>query len=457
MPSLPTFNSSSWQKTIRNHLEALDEPALFARLSISVTAIALLARMGGLLARWSSWNWQRGFVADGWNLLAINLANSGTFGFAPGESTIARGPFFPFLELPLYWMFGERYAAWAIALLLLDTATCTLIILLARKHWGNRTALLAGLFYALYLPVIHYTANISQFTSILPLVFLWFFMFTLWDADPLNKRLPWGLGIVSGLLILNKTVYLLAPFMGVCALFLFHGWAPTGRLRLVRGAAVYLVVTAAVVAPWTFRNYVVTGGSLIPVQKMTWQIVWQDIALSELDATRGRNLPEGETLDYMMSEFSKLMNQTADDTYASLKGPNRELYEDKLLEKETTEWIKHNPLRYMKNVLNNTWEFWVRAENLKKTLEFSAMQAVYLGATAFGLWALIVSRRIYQVRFGLLLILLIWAEHVPVIGWGRHSLDLVPILAIIFGLGIDSWLRGGNSARRDSTSRFGER
>ena len=161
-----------------------------------------------LLCFWPTWIWHTGHVQDSWNQLAINWVNHGIFGFAPDVPTIQRGPVFPLLEIPLYLLFGENYAGWSIALLLLDTGTCLLLVLLARQLWGYRPALLAGLFYSVHLPIIYYTATIQQFTTALPLVFLWFYLFSAWDLGFAKKWTPWALGLVSGALMLNKTVYL---------------------------------------------------------------------------------------------------------------------------------------------------------------------------------------------------------------------------------------------------------
>lgn len=437
---------------LKKLLRRMDKPDELFRFTVFIIGIALITRLAVLLFFWSDWIWQSGEIHDRWNKLAINMVESGTFGFVPNEPTIWRGPIFPLIEIPLYLLFGENYAAWSIVFLLFDTCTCLLLMILGRRLWGNRTALLAGLFHAVYLPVIYYTGMIVQFTTILPFIFLWFYLFSLWDKDSSGKWLPWVLGLISGILILNKTVYLPASFVSAAAMVWFKGWTECIKNRIVPALVVYLLVMAMVVAPWTYRNYVVTEGKFIPVQSLFWQIVWQDIILSDLDATKGSDRPDGETLNYILTTQSELFNKADNGLREKLKGPQKELYEEKIFAKTSIEWIQNHPKQYLRNVLNNTWQFWIGAENLNKTLRLFVMQVLYLGAALTGFWLLFIYRQLHRIRFGLLLILIVWGEHIFVFGWGRFSLDLVPILGIIFGLGIDTWMKQNHLEASSPTS-----
>ena len=75
------------------------------------------------------------------------------------------------------------------------------------------------------------------------------------------------------------------------------------------------------------------------------------------------------------------------------------------------------------------------------------MLAVFLGAALLGLGLTIRYRQLIKIRFGLVLVLTLWAEYSLVFGIGRYSLDTVPVLALVFGIGIDAWMKqkvGGN-------------
>ena len=404
---------------------------------VIVLGIAVLVRLAVAAAFWHSWAWHQGNIPDAWNKLAINLVDSGTFGFAPGQSTITRGPVFPLVEVPLYLVFGEKYAGWCISLLLLDTLTCFLIIGLFRKLWGNLPALLAGLFYAVNLPVVYYTAKISQVTSILPFVALFMYLFSSWEYDYSCRWRPWVLGLVSGLMILNKTVYLPIPI--VCSALLV--WSK--RFELKRGAlllpvALYLVVTAAVVAPWTARNYVVTGGKLVPVQSLFWELNVQDVLYYDLTKEGGLDRPEGMTLDYFIARERQMLvaNGVNPDYPQSMSRAKWEYACEQAYRSVYLKWLRQDPGKILRVKVENVWNFWVRAENWQKTKLLILMQVPFLGAVMVSLVILLHRRQLHRVKFGLIIVLVLWAEHFLVFAWGRFSLDLVPILGLIFGLGV---------------------
>src|SRR5215831_8782721 len=150
-PHKPMVSPFIGLKKLLSRMEKSEE---FFRFSVLICGLALITRLMVLMFFWSDWIWQYGKIHDSWNKLAINMVESGTFGFSPNEPTLWRGPIFPLVEVPLYLLFGENYVAWSVTLLLFDVCTCLLIMTLGRNLWGNRPALLAGLFHAIHLPVI---------------------------------------------------------------------------------------------------------------------------------------------------------------------------------------------------------------------------------------------------------------------------------------------------------------
>jgi hypothetical protein len=300
--------------------------------------------------------------------------------------------------------------------------------------------LLAGLFYSVHLPIIYYIARIEQFTIALPLVFLWFYLFSSWDLGCSKKWTPLALGLVSGVLMLNKTVYLPVTVASLLVMVWLKRKAPQFK-TILRQASIVLLTAALVVAPWTYRNYVVTQGALVPVQGLFWELVWQRYVLSDLNAKEGAYRPDGRTLQYFLSRRAELFDRVENTSAVKPTGPKRDLYEERVFRDQVLEWFRSKPTQFFKNVTSNIWGFWIGAENARKTRLMLSMQVVFLGAAVLGLGLTIKYRRFVKIRFGLLLVLTLWAEYSLVLGWGRFSLDTVPVLAVVFGTGIDGWMK----------------
>jgi hypothetical protein len=163
--------------------------------------------------------------------------------------------------------------------------------------------------------------------------------------------------------------------------------------------------------------------------------------LSDLDAAEGADLPDGRSLQYKLSRRAELLDRVEDTSRVKLTGPKKELYDERVFRNQVLEWFKSKPTQFLKNMTSNIWGFWAGAENLRKTLPLLSMQVVFLGAALLGFGLIIRYRQLRKIRFGLLLVVTLWVEYSLVIAWGRYSLDTVPVLAVVFGIGIDEWMK----------------
>jgi len=63
---------------------------------------------------------------------------------------------------------------------------------------------------------------------------------------------------------------------------------------------------------------------------------------------------------------------------------------------------------------------------LQKTRLLILMQGPSLEAVMASLVILLHRRQLHRVKFGLIIVLVLWAEHILVFAWGRFSLDWFP-------------------------------
>jgi len=158
----------------------------------------------------------------------------------------------------------------------------------------------------------------------------------------------------------------------------------------------------------------------------------------DLTKNVGLDRPEGMTLDYFIHQERQMLvaNGVSPDYTEHVSRAKWEYACEQAYRKVYWEWLKQDPRKILRVKVRNIWNFWVRAENWHKTLLLILMQAPFLAALISGLAILFYKQQLHRVKFGLAIVLVLWAEHFLVFAWGRFSLDLVPILGLIFGLGV---------------------
>ncbi len=409
-------------------------------IRFSLGAIFLLAlafRLLVLILFWDSWRWHEGRLHDSWDILTINLVESGTIGFEPGEPTLWRTPFFPAIASIPYLAFGRNYALWSLFFIVLDSATCIVIALSIRRIWNARVALLAALFYALHLPVVFYAAQIEQFIVTVPVVVIWTCSLTLWGKEPRPATATLAqAGVASGLLVLNKSVYMVFPVLGSAVV-----WMIRSRRRYDRSgrqAAGVLLVAATICAPWFARNHSVSGGRLLPVQLLGWWNFWADIYWDEYDHLTDEERAGRRLHNYVLQRHAEVFERMQGN--APQEGWSRaqiELFQEDYLSESGKEWIRDNPTGMLSRVIKNSWQFWIGAESTGKTLKFGILHSAFIGLGIWGLFQVYRAGKLLEVAIPALAIAMLWAQYSLVYAMGRFSLDMAPAMGLLFALGMD--------------------
>ena len=223
-----------------------------------------------------------GGLTDEWDLLGANLAVHGTIGLE-NEPWLLRPPGYPaFIAVPLLVAGPPRvitdayleraapvlYSAQALAL---AAASVLLFLWLAQTiPWPQAFA--AGLFLGVN-PLSLTLVGLRQYPALHVLALV----AGLWALDHAvgwwpDRRAPMALaGVVWGLATLVRPVTLLLPPFVFVLLLLRR---PRSGLRSVGVATiVFCLAMAAAIAPWTARNWAVSG-RFVPVNLQGWANVW---------------------------------------------------------------------------------------------------------------------------------------------------------------------------------------
>ncbi len=181
----------------------------------------------------------------------IALGRGHTLGLARVyEPGALRPPLLSFALAPVVWLTQGSHSAARAFQILPSLAVVAGVFALARRRFGARAALAAGLAAALAPPLVHYphflwAENLAAILLVLCLVCLERF-----ERDARWDRVA-AAGALLGLAALTKEVWLfLAP---VAAAWI--AWVGSGRAaRRAAAAALFALCVALPIAPWALRN-----------------------------------------------------------------------------------------------------------------------------------------------------------------------------------------------------------
>jgi hypothetical protein len=211
--------------------------------------------------------------------IAREIAAGNGFRFAfygPPEPSSHQAPLVAWTLAGLYLLFGTgspaAHLSWQVLASLGGAAAAVLIALAGSRLERPRLGLLAGLAAALHPPLVYAPTRIQSINFTIPglAALLWLSLRCRADLRPRRAAL---LGAAGGLFMLAD------PIVGA-PLAALVGWLSVAAGRLdgwraaTRTAGAALVAAAAVLSPWTARNFQVHG-RLVPVKDSVPYVFWQ--------------------------------------------------------------------------------------------------------------------------------------------------------------------------------------
>jgi 4-amino-4-deoxy-L-arabinose transferase-like glycosyltransferase len=258
---------------------------MLARPALVVYSLAFIVRLVYNLT--AAAPYRPSYDAALYDIIAHNLINRHCYCLFSSRLTVSRAPLWPWIMSAIYFVAGQHDLYPRLFYCLLGSGTCVIVYRFARDLFGPRTGLLAGIIAAVYTGLFLYDGWLyteSLFTFCVTGVA--YALYRLQTADPVSREADVGSGsapwrrvwravvwrrwaLLCGLLIGAAT--LTRPngliLLGVVALWAaIVIWARLRPWRDVLLTATFITLIAvALVAPWTARNYAVTG-AFIPVE-----------------------------------------------------------------------------------------------------------------------------------------------------------------------------------------------
>lgn len=390
---------------------------------------------------------------DGYDLIANNLIHGNGYRWdANMGETMIREPGYPLFLAAVFKLGGYHLEAARFANWLLSIGIAIMIMRLTRLVTEDRTiALIASLLFLLHPGTIICEARGG--VEVLFIFAILVFMLMLHQA--VLKQTLWGYllaGLALGIVVQIRSTPMVFPVF----LLFYLGLTANGareRLRVVLSVAVLMLGMAAVMAPWTIRNYLL-------VREFVPSATIQGLALQEGQYTC-KNISSGR--DYFVlqteagqqrSELATTLGIQSGTQYYQVFADARDEWKlnDALLQGAKTEYIRH-PALFVECAARNAFNFWFLGKTWLVTRLNMLVEIPLLVLALNGLYLLRKRGLLRKMGIMLTFVLSIIAVHVAIIAAARYSIPVMIFLVIPASVSILSiWHKCWPHARTEASS-----
>jgi 4-amino-4-deoxy-L-arabinose transferase-like glycosyltransferase len=342
---------------------------------------------------------------------------------AYGTLLMRRSPLYPFFIGGLFTVFGDHLRVIQLAQCVLLGITCWLVYDMGRRIFAPRVGVFAGIACAVHPMNLRYVADLHLETLLTCLVTLmvWNTIRFLEHPSPGRAAL---IGLAGGAASLTKAVMVLYPasFFGIWALLQLR----QRSLGQILGFAVTAgLAMAMVIAPWTWRNYRVTG-HFVPISSGFNDAFLRGYVFSELDYALLRKPPYTDAENRSNLWFQSIAREAGTVW-------QREDYEtEQVLGRAAKAKLRAEPAEFVRKSVVGLFTFWYQMTSrvnsvITGCLALGALILAAVGWTHRGdrpVWALILPAAYLNLLLAVLLAL------------GRYSAPILPSLMVASAFGL---------------------
>ncbi|MFA6091952.1 MAG: glycosyltransferase family 39 protein [Elusimicrobiota bacterium] len=289
-------------------LTAIDERLSRAQACFWIGAIALAARVLFVFLDSKGAGEIFGDAAQ-YHAYAVNLLGNGRYEDFLGDR-LFRMPGYPLFLAGVYFLFGLSVSAVQAVQCLLSALACAALYDAARRLYGPRWGLAAGLVSAVYFGFLDSCPRLCSESLSTSLV-----CFILWLAFCAGSRAPAAASALMALLL--SALCFVRPDFAVFAVILFLGLPRLTQGRYGRRhTLLWIPIALALALPWTLRNYRAFG-RFVPGATQGEAGLYMGLALpleklGDIPAAKGTppKMPELEQKAFYLREFRVLRAQT---------------------------------------------------------------------------------------------------------------------------------------------------
>lgn len=374
------------------------------------------------------------------------IATGQPYQYGGKDGSVFRAPGYPLLLSIVADMKPQVQAVWYARVVgcLLGTVAIAIVMWQGLKLAGPRTALLAGLLCAIYPGAIGMSVTILSEALFMPLMLLHLLLLqqafqspAMAASDKTASRSPssalfvrqWGIALTSGMLagaaILTRPSWLLFPPLAA----LIHLALRRNRLAVLQGAWVGVGIIL-IMAPWWYRNYLVTDRFVLTTLQ---------VGPSLYDGLHpGASGGSDEGMKFVGTFGTELRKHEA-----NLTPPPGSTFEYRLnqaMQRAAWEWALANPgesLRLAGNKFYRTWNVWPPAQELSSTWVRLTESIGCFSILILAIWGIWTSRNYWSELYLFALpIPYFTLLHMIFVGSVRYRQPAIMAISVLAAIGI---------------------
>jgi 4-amino-4-deoxy-L-arabinose transferase-like glycosyltransferase len=312
---------------------------------------------------------------------------------------------------------------------LFHAATCVLVFLLGLRIFNARAGLLAGLLCAFHPMLLRYVPDLHMESFLTLMCTL-----TVWTTVRFYDRPTVANGILVGIvgMLTTLTKGVMLPYLGVFGIIMGVLALKQHSIQRVAAVIAMFVAMAVVLAPWTYRNYQVTGGRFV--------LLTPGASDSFL---RGYIFTRWEFATLQKPPFTDAENESNNWFRKIARDAGTEWEKDEVVDEANNARVaKHlivtQPFDTARKVFVGLFTFWYEMTSLRNSL-IPAFLAL-LG-WAFAIVGLLRANREGRPAWLIWLPIVVMNIFVALlIPLGRYSVPIIPLLMILAAFGVDTLL-----------------
>jgi 4-amino-4-deoxy-L-arabinose transferase-like glycosyltransferase len=314
---------------------------------------------------------------------------------------------------------------------LLHAGTCVLAFVIARRFFNARTGLLAGLVCALHPMLLRYVGDLHMEAMLTFLCTL-----TVWCAIRFHDRPTVANGVVLGAvgMVTTLTKGVMLPFLAVFGVVSLALALRARSGRAFAGVMAMGITMCLLLAPWTYRNYRVTGGRFVLLTPGSSDSFLRGYVFTRTEFATLQKSPyiyaEAEVNDW----FKRIARE------AGTEWELDEVVDEANNARVAKRLVMTQPLATIRKVVVGLFTFWYEMTTLTNSLVPGVLALTAWGLAVVGLrrtWREDGRQPVWLLLLPIVVMNVFVAALIPL---GRYSAPILPCLMILAARGIDTML-----------------